>query len=201
MGVSKFAPCPCGSGLKYKKCCWKTKGTDVGLVARPEAGKANAKRRKSRSADSCQCSGGCNGGRCACYKAGRGCGSKCGCRNCRNPLNGVDVGKLSDCAIQNIEDYLELTAEDFQETHELPCEHGKVRFEQLMKEFWCEECAESYWYSFCWEEIVSGGHTWHCKVCGECRDWREKHCEKCDRCTYGVTLPCEHCGSRAHNLL
>jgi hypothetical protein len=32
-------------------------------------------------------------------------------------------------------------------------------------------------------------------VCRQCRDWREWHCKNCSKCTYGVTMPCEHCGS------
>jgi hypothetical protein len=32
-------------------------------------------------------------------------------------------------------------------------------------------------------------------VCRQCRDWREWHCKNCNKCTYGVTMPCEHCGS------
>lgn len=36
-------------------------------------------------------------------------------------------------------------------------------------------------FSFCrqpehWE---STNDTWHCRICGECRDWRESHCEQC----------------------
>jgi hypothetical protein len=32
-------------------------------------------------------------------------------------------------------------------------------------------------------------------VCRQCRDWREWHCKSCNKCTYGVTMPCEHCGN------
>ena len=35
MAISKFAPCPCGSGLKYKKCCWKTKGKKSEAIPSP----------------------------------------------------------------------------------------------------------------------------------------------------------------------
>jgi MinD superfamily P-loop ATPase len=44
---------------------------------------------------------------------------------------------------------------------------------------------------------VQQGNTWHCGVCGTCRDWREWHCASCNRRTYGVTLPCEGCGASA----
>lgn len=49
-------------------------------------------------------------------------------------------------------------------------------------------------YSFCrndaWQH--SDG-TWHCRICGECMDWREWHCGKCNKCSDGVSLRCEGC--------
>ncbi len=142
----------------------------------------------------CNCKTGCTSRRCSCLKNGEPCGPECGCRGCKNPLNGVDLEDLPVCAIQNIEEYKSLTAEDLATTYELPCGHGEVPLGKLLKEYVCPKCDGTYWYSFCWDTVAEDSCTWHCEVCGCCRDWREWHCERCNRCTYGVTLPCEHCG-------
>jgi hypothetical protein len=143
----------------------------------------------------CNCKSGCWSNRCACLKNNEPCDENCGCTDCRNPLNGVDVENLSVCAIQNIETYLALSGEDLAVTYELPCQHESVPLKKLLKGYYCQECSEAYWYSFCWDTVVQDSCTWHCQVCRQCRDWREWHCEDCDRCTYGVTFPCQHCGS------
>ena len=52
----------------------------------------------------------------------------------------------------------------------------------------------SFFYSFCrggWEQDSC---TWHCRTCGECKDWREWHCGRCNECAYGVSIPCDGCG-------
>ena len=51
-----------------------------------------------------------------------------------------------------------------------------------------------WFYSLCRGQWVEDHCTWHCRVCGECNDWREWHCGKCDKWTYGVSIPCEGCG-------
>jgi hypothetical protein len=112
----------------------------------------------------------------------------------------VVLAGLSDCAIQNIEYYKALTPQDLEETHTLPCEDKSVPLKDLLNGYECQQCGETYWYSFCWEEVVQEGCTWHCKICRQCRDWREWHCEVCNRCTYGVTLGCEHCGDNSGRL-
>jgi hypothetical protein len=108
----------------------------------------------------------------------------------------VDVDALSECALDNIETVKALSADELAALCELPCEHGSLPLVQLLKSYTCETCGTSYWYSFCWEAVVQDDCTWHCNVCGMCRDWREWHCPRCNRCTYGVTLPCEHCGAK-----
>jgi hypothetical protein len=142
----------------------------------------------------CKCKSGCGNKRCACFKGGEPCDENCGCMKCENPLNGVDTENLTDCAIQNIEKYKALTARDLAQVHKLPCEHEKATLEKLLGGYECRQCGETYWYSFCWKIVVQDNCTWHCKVCRQCRDWRVWHCDNCDRCTYGITLPCEHCG-------
>ncbi len=145
--------------------------------------------------ESCQCKTSCKNKRCACLRRNEPCDASCGCKRCQNPLNGVDIDSLSLCAVQNIQAYKALSAKDLAETQALPCEHESVPLEKLLKEHACQECHEAYWYSFCWEQAEQDSQTWHCAVCGQCRDWREWHCENCNKCTYGVSLACEHCGN------
>jgi hypothetical protein len=142
----------------------------------------------------CNCKTGCQTKRCKCFKNNEPCDEKCGCIDCKNPLNGVETEKLSICAVQNIEIYQNLTSKELKEKFELPCGCEKVPLVKLMNDYTCSVCGEVYWYSFCWDEIVQDSCTWHCDVCGECKDWREWHCPSCNKCTYGISLPCERCG-------
>jgi len=144
----------------------------------------------------CNCKSGCTNRRCACLKNNEPCDENCGCVNCRNPLNGVDLEGLTVCAIQHIAEYKALSKEELAITFELPCEHESVPLAELVKEYCCQECGETYWYSFCWDDVVQDSCTWHCEICQQCRDWREWHCDNCNKCTYGVTFPCEHCGAK-----
>ena len=144
----------------------------------------------------CKCKSGCRNRRCACLKNNEPCDEKCGCVDCQNPLNELDVENLTVCAIQNISEYKELADEELECKHELPCGCEEVALKNLMGDYSCKKCGDVYWYSFCWDEIVQDSHTWHCEICGTCRDWREWHCNKCNKCTYGVSLPCENCGAR-----
>lgn len=144
----------------------------------------------------CKCKSGCQTKRCKCFKNNRPCSENCGCTNCRNPFNGVDVENFSTCSLQNIKEYRQLSPADLKEKYELPCGCEKVALEKLVKDYTCSKCGELYWYSFCWGEVVQDSCTWHCDVCGTCRDWREWHCDNCNKCTYGVTFPCDHCGNK-----
>ena len=149
-----------------------------------------------KKAVQCRCKSGCHNRRCNCLRSDEACGRDCGCSDCQNPLNGVDTANLSACALQNIEEYKELSEAELEERYELPYGCEQVPLEKLVGDCSCSVCGEVYWYSFCWEEVVQDGCTWHCKVCGTCRDWREWHCPNCNRCTYGVTFSCQHCGSK-----
>lgn len=124
----------------------------------------------------CKCKTGCRNRRCACLRNNEPCDDACGCTDCRNPLNGMDVDALSICAIQNIQEVKDLTKKELEKKHELPCGCEKVPLKYLLGEYTCSKCNEDFWYSFCWNEIVQDSHTWHCEVCGTCRDWREWHC-------------------------
>jgi len=143
----------------------------------------------------CNCKSGCQNRRCVCLKNNEPCDENCGCTTCLNPLNGVDVEKLSVCAIRNISIYKSLSDKDLARMYELPCGHDEVALEKLLHDYICPECQESYWFSFCWNRVEQYGHTWHCEICDQCRDWREWHCKTCNKCTYGVTLPCDGCGN------
>ncbi len=145
--------------------------------------------------EQCKCKSGCTSRRCVCLKNNEPCDGSCGCTNCKNPLNGVDVENMTDCAIQNINTYKALTPKQLAKRYELPCGDESVPLEKLLDGYECEGCnGEEYWYSFCWGSVEQESNTWHCNICGHCRDWREWHCEECNKCTYGVTLPCEYCG-------
>lgn len=147
--------------------------------------------------EQCKCKSGCTSRRCVCFKNSEPCDGSCGCTHCKNPLNGVDIENLTDCAIQNINKYTALTPKQLAKTYELPCGDESVSLKRLLDGYECEGCGEDYWYSFCWDSVEQGGNTWHCDICGQCRDWRERHCEKCNKCTYGVSLPCEYCGDKS----
>jgi len=144
----------------------------------------------------CKCKSGCHNRRCICLRKNEACDASCRCTNCQNPLNGVDIDSLSACTLQNIEEYKELSEDELEEKYELPCGCEEVPLKRLLGDYSCSECGEVYWYSFCWEEVAQDSCTWHCEICGACKDWREWHCKNCNKCTYGVTLPCEHCDSK-----
>ena len=146
----------------------------------------------------CKCKSGCSNRRCVCLRNNEPCDESCGCSNCENPLNGMDVEALSICTIQNIEEYKDLSSDELEEKYELPCGCEQVPLKDLLGDYICSKCGEVYWYSFCWDEVVQDSCTWHCEICGTCRDW---HCETCNRCTYGVTLPCEGCGGRKRGFI
>ena len=142
----------------------------------------------------CNCKSGCQSKRCKCFKNLEPCGEECGCVDCNNPLNGVDLEKLSTCTILHIHEYKSLTSDDLEKRYELPCECEYVALKSLLGGYECQGCGELYWYSFCWDQVAEDSCTWHCDICGVCRDWRVWHCDNCNKCTYGITLPCEHCG-------
>ena len=143
----------------------------------------------------CKCKTRCETYRCQCLKHNEPCDDQCGCVECANPLNGVDVGALSVCALQNIRTVKALTEEQLAGLVELPCGHESVPLRLLLGSYDSARCGEAYWYSFCWGDAAQDNSSWHCEVCHQCRDWREWHCPNCNRCTYGVTFACEHCGN------
>lgn len=144
--------------------------------------------------EACQCKGRCDSRRCKCLKSGRPCGDDCKCVGCQNPLNGMDVEKMSGCAIGNAIILRELQPAQLEALVSLPCEHDPVPLKELIGGYSCPKCdGDEYFYSFCFRRAEQDSHTWHCGVCKTCRDWREWHCETCNRCSYGVSLPCDRC--------
>ena len=55
------------------------------------------------------------------------------------------------------------------------------------------DLGEGSFFSFCRGGVADSSHTWHCRKCGGCADWREWHCKSCQKCQYGVTIPCASC--------
>jgi len=138
---------------------------------------------------SCNCQSGCKTNHCSCLQEGHPCNinGNCHCKNCKNPLNGVeDWEELTNCALQNISKWHKLTPKQLNKKYKLPCGCAEASLKDLLYEYECPECNEYYFYSFCWNEVEQSGNTWHCKICKGCRDWREWHCPNCNKCTYGI---------------
>jgi hypothetical protein len=115
-------------------------------------------------AHQCNCKSGCENYRCSCLKNNEPCGEHCGCTNCQNPLNDVDVSGLTVCTIQNIQTYKNLSDLEFDALLALPCGDTQAPLKELVKGYTCAGCGEEYWYSFCWDEVVQEGNTWHCEM-------------------------------------
>jgi len=96
----------------------------------------------------CKCKSGCSNRRCVCLRNNEPCDESCGCSNCENPLNGMDVEALSICTIQHIEEYKELSSDKLEEKYELPCGCEQVPLKDLLADYSCSKCGEVYWYSF-----------------------------------------------------
>jgi len=109
----------------------------------------------------------------------------------------LNVDELTDCALGHIKKVRALTQKQKEEKVELPCGCEEVALGDLISEYECSECSEIHFYSFCWKSVEQDSHTWHCKDCKTCRDWREWHCKTCGVCSYGVSLPCEGCGKKS----
>lgn len=54
------------------------------------------------------------------------------------------------------------------------------------------------YYSFCRQDLEQDTCTWHCRICKECKDWRDWHCKGCNRCQYGASIPCHKCNEREY---
>jgi hypothetical protein len=104
---------------------------------------------------------------------------------------------LTDCARSHIKEVYSLSEKALNKKYELPCECEKVALKGLLDDYECEACSEIFYYSFCMGEVVYANSTWHCFLCGDCREDNEWHCKRCNQCTYGVTLPCENCGRKS----
>ena len=89
----------------------------------------------------CHCKTGCRTYRCTCLQHNEPCDEGCGCVDCQNPLNGVDVEDLSVCAVRNIEAFKSLTDRELRTVHELPCGHETVPLEKLLGLYLCPECS------------------------------------------------------------
>lgn len=114
-----------------------------------------------------------------------------------NALESINAEDLTDCAFDYISQHKALSKKAEEKKYELPCGCEEVTLGELVSDYQCSECDETYFYSFCWKEVVQSNDTWHCKSCGTCRDWREWHCDSCNICNYGASLPCESCGEKS----
>lgn len=73
---------------------------------------------------------------------------------------------------------------------------GLVLKQELLRWGLTSRNCQSVYYSFCRKFVgwVETDHEWHCRICGECMEWREWHCTNCNQCSYGLSLPCDNCG-------
>jgi len=115
-------------------------------------------------------------------------------KSTRKPISTDD---LTECALGHIKKIRTLTKKQREKLYELPCGCEEVPLKDLLSDYECSECEETYFYSFCWKNVVQENETWHCNACGTCRDLSEWHCESCNICTYGISLPCEECGRKS----
>ena len=91
----------------------------------------------------CKCKSGCNNRRCVCLRNNEPCDESCGCSNCENPLNGMDVEVLSICTIQNIEEYKDLSNDELEEKYDLSCGCEQVPLKDLLGYYSCSKCGET----------------------------------------------------------
>ena len=70
------------------------------------------------------------------------------------PLNGLDVTRMSTCAIENVQRYKALSRADLDVMMDLPCGCEPVSLQKLVNLYRCSKCDERYWYSFCLGEVV-----------------------------------------------
>lgn len=62
---------------------------------------------------------------------------------------------------------------------------------ELVMEHISSDATGMTFYSACAQGMVMSHNVWHCRTCGECRDWRIYHCGDCNKCQNNSKLPCE----------
>ncbi len=98
---------------------------------------------------------------CACLRHRLPCLQGCPCSNRTNPLTGLELTKISTCAIENVEQHKVLAAAEL-DTMELPYGCELAALHNLLDGYSCTEWEEIYRYSFCLERVVEDSCTWHC---------------------------------------
>lgn len=56
-----------------------------------------------------------------------------------------------------------------------------------------------FFFSFCRDGWEQSNCTWHCRACGDCKDWREWRCSRCNECSDSLNNPCQECGGVSHS--
>jgi len=143
---------------------------------------------------SCLCSPNtdqCSSKGCLCAQEGLWCGNTCKCKGydgCANPVN----QQMTLCAGQHLASpwcnsapHASATLPELDCLIRLPCRCGTVLMRQLLCNYECLECGLQFYYSFCFQSVVSANTIWHCEKCGMCRDFREIHCVQCMTCSFG----------------
>lgn len=104
---------------------------------------------------------------------------------------------LNDCALGHPRKLKALTKDQLRKKYELRCGCEAVALQELLSEYTCNGCGETYFYSFCIDRALAINDMWHCKKCKKCKESSEWHCDNCGECTYGITLPCDICGEES----
>jgi hypothetical protein len=102
----------------------------------------NSQISNERDTSKCKCKTGCLNNRCNCIKEARICGESCKCKDCQNNV------ELSACALGNIKIVKQLTEEELNENYSLNCCSKLVPLKLLLKNYHCEDCFATYYYSF-----------------------------------------------------
>lgn len=142
---------------------------------------------------SCNEPGQCTTKQCKCYKEGMWCGH-CACQDCGdcgNPNN----QQLTPCSRQHLVIPGKARANiELDTVVRLPCKCTSVALQQVVSQHSCTECGQQFFYSFCFQSVVSVNTIWHCGACGLCRDFREVHCDQCNVCSFvGSNDECRQC--------
>src|SRR5205823_4373423 len=98
-------------------------------------------------------------------------GETCSCVDCKNPFNNIEnADQLSDCARHHITRVVLLSEKKLSQEYELPCGCESAVLKDLLEDYACSRCDESYYYSFCMNEVIDNNSMLHCRACGICRE-------------------------------
>lgn len=100
---------------------------------------------------------------------------------------GYEIKELAETIrLQGLDHVKEEDQEEFEEEEDM----------EIVTRALSDKGLHHMYYSFCGarEGLEQSTCSWHCRLCGECEDWRVWHCKGCNTCKYGAsTSPCDKC--------